>query len=89
MGLILALQGDYYGIDSNSGFNHCANCHCVSNAAVDYQMTEQDKRHTDAILMALDLRQYCTEHGLNLNEVSTDAWFNWCEQQYERQLCKT
>jgi len=52
-------------------------------------MTEQDKRHTDAILMALDLRQYCTEHDLDLNEVSTDAWFNWCEQQYERQLCKT
>jgi hypothetical protein len=49
-------------------------------------MTDQDKRHTDAILMALDLRQYCTEHGLDLHEVSTDAWFNWCEQQIESHL---
>jgi hypothetical protein len=49
-------------------------------------MTSQDQRHYDAILQSLRLRDYCAEHGLNLHEVMTDAWFNWCERKIAERL---
>lgn len=46
-------------------------------------MTEQLHYET-AILMDLRLRDYCEEHGLDLHEVRTDAWFNWCENRIQK-----